>query len=359
MAKKKKSIDEIVQGVESDLKVELPVFDREFQFIDSGITLLNLQLTDRHDCGYPLGTMVNLIGDSNTAKSLMLMTLMAEALIDKRFDAYDLIYEDLESALFFPMEQMFGKNISRIQVKHAMPRFMEDWHSDVIQCTKKPCITGIDSWDTLVAKDDMKKAIDGEYTTTGWKTAKALLSAAVWPMIMGQIWNSQSLMFVISQTRDNIGVTFGAAKKRSGGNALRFFSSCEIWLANAGVTEKTVRGQKRKTGHNVLIRVARTRITGKQRTVEIQVNNDIGVDNTSSNVAWLMKEKFWGKDGDHVLLGTDHERFGFDPDAKLTVPALVKAIEGGKHQALLAQITGECWQELEREIATPRKSKYA
>jgi hypothetical protein len=99
------------------------------------------------------------------------------------------------------------------------------------------------------------------------------------------------MLLIISQIRDNIGVTFGETKKRSGGRALDFYASQVVWLAEIGKIKRTVSGVERVVGAHVKARCKKNKVGMAYREVELTVIFSYGVDDELSMIDWLAKNK--------------------------------------------------------------------
>jgi len=72
MGRKKKVVDD---EIETDTE-DTGLVDRELKFISSGSTNLNLALTNNTEFGYPVGKIINLVGDKQIGKSLLCLEAM-------------------------------------------------------------------------------------------------------------------------------------------------------------------------------------------------------------------------------------------------------------------------------------------
>jgi len=337
-------------------EIKKPIKDRyrinPDDVVSTGSTLLNLALTD-FDGGYVLGTVVHLVGDTNVGKSLLALTMMAEAAKNPKFDNYNLIYEEPEASMHFPLERMFGPKINKVKfipVDRSEPRTVQDWHKDLYVTydpIKRPYIYITDSFDALTSLDQLK---DEEPTKGGWKTEKPLVASEMFPKIVGKIEQSKSLYVWVSQTRENIGVTFGSNKTFSGGSAIKFYRSFEIWLAHDSNITRDVRGKKRIIGANVKVQIKKNKFTGKIREISIPVYYEYGIDDIGSMIDWMVGEKFWGKDKQTIKTEND-----FIDATRLK---LISHIEENNLEGDLKKIVVECWKELEEEIKIDRKPRY-
>lgn len=82
-------------------------------YLSTGCTLLNLAISDDARKGWPCGKIVNPIGDSDTGKTILAMTAMAEAAKSPFFLGHKLIYADIEEAIAFDVSEMFGEKLAK------------------------------------------------------------------------------------------------------------------------------------------------------------------------------------------------------------------------------------------------------
>jgi RecA/RadA recombinase len=327
---------------------------KEENLISTGSTILNLACSGFSPYGgFMLGSVVHIIGDSQAGKSLLALTMMAEAAINSKLSNYKLIYEEPEAAMYFPAEEMFGKGISRVDFipkdeDRINARRVQDWSKDLINA-EHPFIWVTDSFDSLTSEDDLKR---DESTKGGWKTEKAIVASETFPKIIGPLKANNSLYMHISQTRDNLGVTFGETKTFGGGNAIRFYRCHEIWLAVKNLIYKEIRGEKVEIGANVLVKIKKNKLTGKVRFVDFSVYNDYGIDDVGSMIDWMVKKKFWNLPKGKQIIETE------DGFIDATRPKLIDYVEENNLEDKLKKVVAECWLELEGEIATKRKPRY-
>jgi len=331
--------------------------------LSSGCSLLNLALSDNIDCGYKMGTVTHVIGDTHAGKSLLMLQMMAEAAANKSFDKYKFVYEEPESAMFFNISDMFGKEVAkRIKFipeknkKRKEPRTVQEWHDYIIKC-ECPFIHVTDSFDALTSEDDIKQISP---TKGGWHTEKAGVASQFFPKVVRKIESTESLFFWVSQTRDNIGVTFGSNKTFTGGNAIKFYRSYEIWLAVVKKITKKVRGKDREIGAIIRAKIKKNKFTGKIKTIDFPVYPypyGFGIDDVGSMVNWLVDENFWAlkqkNGGKKTSIIETEEPF---IDGKFEV--VIKHIEENNYENKLKEIVSECWNDLEGELRTTRKRRY-
>jgi RecA/RadA recombinase len=353
----------VVKEVEEKARLPRTVIEREVpkkELISTGSTLLNLALSDYPYGGYRPGRIVNLIGDSSSGKTLLCLAMFAEIAQMSKYDKYEFLYMEPEAGMEFDIADMFGSKImSRINflpTDRSKPCTVQDWYNsifDAIVTRKKPCIHVLDSFDALTSKEEIE---DHEVGKGGYKTEKAIASSAALRQVANVNEGTQSLMLIISQTRQNLGAMFGKKKTRSGGDALHFFSTQEIWLHNGPKITKKSRGDDIEIGRYVLVDVAKNRVTGKRRKVKFPVLDGYGVDDIRSMVEWLAEKGFWEKEGKSVDAWKIDTCNDFEVNGK--VVEIVKYIEDNNLEDKLKKIVWDCWMEIEDELKIDRKRRY-
>jgi recombination protein RecA len=313
-------------------------------FMPTGCSLLNLALSDNPYGGYVKGSVLNLVGDRSAGKTFLLWTLFAELI--KMGLPHRLVYDEPEAALQFALEKLFGTNISLVELE-IRSETIQDFFRNVMGVIKHggPFVYGLDSFDSLTSDEEIERADVGK---GGWKTEKAIASGEILRQIVRSVHSTESLVAVVSQTRANIGVTFGSKTTRSGGKALGFYCTHEIWLR---VIEPIYR-KKREVGVSVEAKIKKNKMTGKLRTVQFDILYDYGVDDVGSMIDWLIKEKFWSVPKGKQIIDTQ----GDFPNS--TKPKLVSHIEDNNLEKDLIKVTADCWKEIEDEIKTDRKPRY-
>ena len=218
-------------------------------YISTGSTLLNLALTDHPEHGYPLGNMVNLIGDSSAGKTVLALTAGAELSVTPAFDDYRIIFDDVEEAAAFDYDYLFGSELARRIESPAVDSegepvnssTVEDFQDHVLAALDdgRPFIYFVDSLDALTSEAEEAKAqADAEARakgveckgTYGMEKAKAL--KRILRLTSRRLKQTASTVVIISQTIDEVDPMKSrfSKKTRAGGNALRFFAVQEIWL---------------------------------------------------------------------------------------------------------------------------------
>lgn len=322
----------------------------------------NLECSGHYEGAFMLGKIVNLIGDSHAGKTLFALSIFAECAALKRFDNHRFIYDDVESANEFNMPYLFGKKCAdRIESEEHGYRseVFEQFSDNISRELDKgvPFIYILDSADALdteasIALDaeNRKKREAGKEAGGSYGDGKAKLFSAFFKRIKRRLSDNNSALIIISQTRDNIG--FGAMfnpKTRSGGKALKFYSFHEIWLA----MEKKEKKGDRTYITNVEAKITKNKVNGRHGVARFPILFDYGVDNISSCINFLLREKYWK--GDKKSINTE----GFYPKGNISYSNLVKWIEdGGYHEDLAKECKKAYDEAIEAMRPKNRLKKY-
>lgn len=342
----------------------------EDEFISTGITLLNLALSDNYKKGYKLGTLVNIVGDSSAGKSFIGWVLFAEAIRNCFFDNFNLIYD--ESEYSFDMNPLlFGDKEGRVN-RDIHSKFIDQLHGNILKSIKdKPTIFINDSFDGVKSREEEarekkllkekknkkeesdddseenKESEDDEKQKGSYNLEKQKYASALFRSVVEPLNTTKSLLVIISQTREKINAMFGDKKTRSGGAALRFYSTHEFWLS----VIKEIKEGAKEIGILIKLKVKKNKITGKYRTIEFPIYYSYGVGNVESMINWMLSEEFWKKEkGGIVNTGGDFEN--------LTIKELVKYIDDNDLEENCSQIVGKCWQKVEDSLKIKLKPRY-
>lgn len=340
---------------------------RSSDLLSTGSTLLNLACTGRHSGGFPKGRATLIVGDSDTGKSWLSLTCMAEACASREFDDYLLIHDDAEGGALMDMSKYFGdKAANRIEPPRkdadGNPLYsvtVEDLYDrlDELQDAGQPFIYVVDSMDVLTTEGEQKKLKEqktarnkGKESAGSYGDGKAKINSSRLRVVTNRLRETGSILIMINQTRDNIG--FGAVyqpKTRSGGHALKFYARLELWLSPGGTIKKTIKGKPRKLGIVTKVRIEKNSITGKRRMVEVPILYSSGIDDVGANIDFLVNEGQWKM----RKMTIDAEDFEIEG----TKESIVKHIEDNGLEGDLRKLVAMVWKEIESASVLKRKKR--
>ncbi len=355
--------DVVAQVKASMVKLEKTSDTKEKLLVPTGSLMLNLACSDTIRGGYSIGKMVNLIGDSSSGKSFIALTMIMDMSLKSAFDEYRFIYDDVEQACAFDIPELFGEDVqARLEApryeKDGAPRYsdtIQNFHANIDDAINgdAPFIYILDSLDSLTSREEQTflktnlTAYKEDKDTTGsYGMERAKILGQILRMTVSGLEKKRSFLLIISQTRDNISIMSFAKKTRSGGKALKFYASHEIWLA-AGMKEKR---KERVIGGDVKAKVTKNKLTGKNRDVSFKIFYDYGIDDIGACIDFLVLEKAWEKDRNTIVAE--------NLSIKGTKASLIKQIESKNLENELFEYTGIVWNKIEDSLKGNRKRKF-
>jgi len=342
--------------------------------LSTGSTLLNLACSGDYRGGFAKGKYHFLVGDSASGKTWLSLTCLAEASINPEFKDYRFIYDNAEDGALMDIQRFFGKGVAeRMEPPDSMDigakgsgagivpihsETIEDfyYHLDDAVGRDEPFIYILDSMDSLSSASEQDKFKEektasraGKVTTGSYGDGKAKKNSSNLRKLMPALRKSKSILIIINQTRDNLG--FGFEKKsRSGGHALRFYATLEIWSSIKSKMKRTVRGKEREIGIVCKVQVKKNRFTGRLRTVELPLYHSFGIDEVGSCIDYLVAEKHWPKKKNIIE--------AHDFDEELGREKLIQFIQDNHLGGDLAEVVAEVWDSIEKECSVERVSPY-
>lgn len=321
MARKKAS--EILEDVsereiveQNEIKANSTRLNKE-ELISTGSTLLDIALTNTTYGGLLTGKFYHFVGGSTSGKTMTLLHVIANIVMNPKYDDYDIIMDEPEDGNEIDMETMFGPvTASRIKA----PRYDEDGdpiHSVTVEdfydelekrhenCRKKgkKFFYFLDSMDALTSEADLKKIDENMKLREKDKEAggsygmgKASVNSKRLGIARNKCKKLDCTLFVISQERDDI--SFGSpmgAKCYSGGKALKFYADAQIWFRHFAEVAETVLGDKRCVANDALINITKNRLSGQKiKKIPLRISFVEGIDDVSTLIDYMVKEKVWG-----------------------------------------------------------------
>lgn len=301
------------------------------KFVSTGCTVLDCILGG----GWVLGRIGNIIGDEATGKTLLAMEAYAN--FARMFPNGRMWYDEAEHAWDEDYANALGMPVKRIKLLRAQT--VEDFQEHVrnkaiiLKNNNTPGMFTLDSLDALSDRKELSREVGQD--TYGGDKAKQM--SQLFRKVVSDVEASQMGLIIVSQTRSNIGVTFGRKWRVSGGEALKFYASQRLHIAHAGDLYKTVRGQKRTIGSKIRAKCIKSKVGMPHRTCDFLIRYGYGIDDLYSCTQFLKENdslKLAGIDTktcDRILRDTnllkDDEFKGMLAEAKKCVVKLWPEIE--------------------------------
>lgn len=371
---KKKDVKDITEALTTQHPKRLnPIPDKDL--LKTGSTVLDLAISGRRAGGIPKGKYLWMVGDSSSGKTFLMLTCLAEASINKEFDSYRFIYDDIEGGALMNFEQYFGSQMSsRIEppatdkdgpvYSATIEEFyyhLDDAFAAAEDPKGKPFIYLLDSMDALDSRygevkfQEAKKASRAGTKAKGdYGDGKAIQNSRNIRRVVNMLRKTRSILIILSQTRDNMDAgPFEEQTVSAGGKSLKFYATAQLWSSVGSKITHTVNEREIQVGVNCRVKVKKNRITGKERTVEFPIYYATGIDDIGGMVDFLVYWKFWPKDKGGFIDASDD----FD-DMRKRREDLVKWLEENNLRRDLEDVVEVAWKSIENKADVERKVKY-
>lgn len=311
------------------------------RFFSTGCVLLDCVLGG----GWPEGRIANIVGDKSTGKTLL--AIEAAANFISTYPKGKVWYNEVEAAFDRAYAAALGMPVDRVN-------FVEDCftaedvfeHLEAILDRTKGKIPGLyilDSLDALSDRAEQGRDIDEK--TYGADKAKKM--SQLFRRLAQRLGKKRITVIIISQVRDNIGVTFGRKTIRAGGRALDFYASQVLYLAQVKRLKRTRGGIERSVGVVIKAKCDKNKIALPFRECEFPILFGYGVEDLIASVDWLKQVKRL----DVITL--------FDGDVK-RYKKVINKMDNDDYEVereCVGEIVHKVWREVE-EGFLPQRSKY-
>jgi recombination protein RecA len=307
-------------------------------FISSGCTLLDCALGG----GYAIGRIVNIVGDKSTSKTALAIEAMINFLL--KYPEGAVRYCETEAAFDTDYAAAMGLPEEKVDFGDAAVMTVEDFARDFDKFldtqikAKTPGIYVVDSLDALSDEAEM----DREVGAASYGMAKAKMLSEFFRKTARRIEQSQVLLLVVSQVRENIGVTFGEKYRRAGGKALDFYASQIFWLSAVKQLKRTINKIERTYGVMILAKVKKNKVGLQFREASFDFIFGFGVDDVGASVRWLNEVGHFA---------------GTTPKEYLALIADMSDANYNEERRSLAKSVKQAWAEVETSFL-PTRSKY-
>jgi recombination protein RecA len=296
---------------------------KQIRFLPTGCTLLNLAVSERSDGGWPIGRIVNIIGDKSTGKTLLAEEAMMN--FQRSFPTGKIHYRETEAAFDKDYAKWLGLDLAKVDfgpdreddiwdtiqdVFEDLKKCLDEVDADVDRRARKlrdksrklkladaleearqstvPSLYIVDSLDALSSEDELKRdPEEGSYNLGKQKVVNQLFRHYRKRMRLAKM-----LVIFISQTRQKIGPYIKGVKyRRVCGDPLDFFSSVVIYLSELGkLTKKIMIGDEeivRVTGVRIRAKCEKNKIVAPHEECVFTIRFRYGIDDELSSLEYL------------------------------------------------------------------------
>ena len=230
--------------------------------------------------GWPLGRISNVIGDKSTGKTLQAIEAIAN--FRRVFPGGLVRYFEAEAAFDNEYAAALGVELEDGELigGDTVETLFDDLTATLNGLGEdQPALYIVDSLDAISDKAEMERKItDATYGGTKPKQLGQLFRR-----LTREIERKSLHLQIISQVRDNIGVTFGNKHTRTGGRALDFYASQILWLAHKGQIKKVVKGVTRAVGVEIKAKTSKNKVGLPFRECEYNILFGYGIDDEAAS----------------------------------------------------------------------------
>lgn len=353
---------------------QFSIINTERRLLSSGSILFNLACSGDPRYAMTSGRYFWMVGDSSSGKTFFSLMCMAEAAINEEFDEYDLIFDNAEDGALMNVTQFFGKKLAaRLQPPRkddvgdpvystTVDEFythLDDRFKAVRAGKARKFIYLLDSMDALDSSYALKKFNEKKIEVKGGKKAKGDFGdgKAKWNSqnmrrVSSNCRDTDSILIIISQTRDNIDAgLFDPKSTASGGRSLKFYAGWQMWASIAKRLYKKINDTDRQIGIVAKMAIKKNRLSGKEWTIYLPIFWSYGIDDIGACVDFLIDEKKLVPDKNGII-----ESAVFDFNGKRA--ALISKIEEERLYDVLQNVVVRVWKDIEDRCAVKRRNKY-
>ncbi len=313
------------------------------EYLSWGLTLLNLACYGRTSWGLRKGRVYRLAGASSSGKTFLARMVLAEAARNPFFKDHALVYGDEEGGALMDTERYFGKALAG-RMEDVKSLTIDGFYDNLLTRLEKgrPVVWVEDSMDALLPVAESKMG-DG----------KAKYNAQNLRKVMDPLEATGSILIMVSQAHVDLKAQI-PMEVASGGRALEFYSTLDVWLKKGPAVKKSYKGKEYNVGSTVRMRVMKNRLSGLDRTVYVPFSPSYGFDDVRANIDYLIGVSGvsgWKKNQAGTLTAAEFNYEG-------PVDPLIDKIEEEGREGELAKLVMRVWKEIEVNLFKERKPKY-
>ena len=318
------------------------------QFIHTGATSL--------DCivggGWPLGRVVNIVGDRSTGKTLLAIEAMSN--FARTYSKGRIRYREAEAAFLPEYAGALGLPLDHVQFARyeddsgeadTVEKFYEDLIDFLDKLSGRPGLYILDSLDALSDESEIGR----EFSAPSYGTGKARQMSKLFRQVTSRVETSKVCLIIISQTRQKINAAFGRQYSRSGGASLDFYASIILYLAHLKEIRRTVKRVKRTVGVNIRAKCTKNKIGLPFRQCDFPIVFAYGIEDISAGLDWLKAN------GCLSLIGLSKKEVKALRKRALRVELERKELVACR--AVISDAVSQGWQQVERSFL-PKRRKY-
>lgn len=346
-----------------------PLPKKSIDFVSSGAWMLNLALTNNIDLGYPIGRIVNGVGDYSTGKTLLACELVNAVWYDyhiKQNKKVKIYYDEPEAAFDMDLARGFNMPLQEIiGLRERLPdwtpkkddfqhsKLVEDFYLNIEKIAKGEAkdydliVYVLDSLDSVSDAREIKHIEKKGVGKQDYGGGKARVLSQMFRTCIQSVNQSNILLYIVSQVRENFGVMFGPKYTRAGGKALDHYASVIYWLKEI---DKITTSKGINQGIEVEVLIDKNKVGSRYSKLSFNILHGYGVDNFGSAVNFLWDSNGFEKSGSYIIWN----------EKKIYRNALIEqAASDPETEKQLKAVLQSHWDQIVGEAKINRKPKWS
>ena len=255
--------------------------------------------------------IINIVGDSGSGKTALYTQMIYEIMgyinagLSEEYSSCSHSVMDGEGGNKFRTEEMFGYELQKCDKATTI----EDVCSELLLGFKENTtlnkrrtngknlnIVVIDSLDsfpskkTIAREEDRMKAYDKDKEfgkdTFGLEKHN-FVSNTMMPIVVPALQGADTLLIIVSQTREKMNVSFGSTLKVTGGTALQFYCTYRLLIAESEELRKPTEDGDKPIGKLLKFKTLKVRSSKPYRTCFNVYFNELGFDSVLSDIIYV------------------------------------------------------------------------
>ncbi|NCF79261.1 MAG: recombinase RecA [Alphaproteobacteria bacterium] len=314
---KKKALEAALSQIEKNygkgsvMKLGDPENIVEIESISTGSLGLDIALGIG---GLPRGRIIEIYGPESSGKTTLALHTVAEA--QKTGGICGFI--DAEHALDPAYANKLGVNIEDLLISQPDNGEQALEITDTLVRSGAVDVLVIDSVAALTPRAEL----EGDMGDSLPGLQARLMSQAL-RKLTGSISRSNTMVIFINQIRMKIGVMFGSPETTTGGNALKFYSSCRLDIRRIGA----IKDRDEVIGNHTRVKVVKNKVAPPFRVVEFDILYGEGISKMGALIDLGVKAGVVEKSGSWYSYGTQRIGQGKENTRKFLLETMDMADE--------------------------------